>query len=61
MAAQYYPEQKNKVTIQQQIDFIRGARHLVHNPKKTIEIGKGAYDVLLAIEKTLCAAQIKGI
>jgi hypothetical protein len=39
--------------IDQELHFIRGARHLVYNPKKTIEVGHGAYHILLAIERRL--------
>lgn len=45
-------------TLQQQIEFIRGARHLVSNEKRTVEINSNNHSMLVAIEENLRALRV---
>lgn len=42
-----------KPTLQQQIEFIRGARHLVANGKRDVVVSEEHGEMLMAIEENL--------
>jgi len=47
------------MSLEKQIEFVRGARHLVYKKKRQVVLGKLQYDLLLAIEQTLMSAKCK--
>jgi hypothetical protein len=47
-----------KPTIQQQIEFVRGARHMVYNEKRVVEIDHRHHLMLQEIEENLISVQL---
>lgn len=47
----------NKPSLDEQINFIRGARHIVASEKRVVLFDKDNNDMLMAIEENLLAVQ----
>jgi hypothetical protein len=47
-----------KPTLQQQIEFVRGARHMVYNEKRVVEIDHRHHLMLQEIEENLISVQL---
>jgi hypothetical protein len=51
------PVTQNRPDIKMQIEFVRGARHLVSDEKRQVEVTKQHYELLTAIEENLIGAK----